>query len=142
MMTSIDKPQYLLAEIFLAVDSPEKDASVKTFAEQLEDQLHHGGNFSALAGQFSQAAGAAQGGDLGLVQEGELPDELDQAMKKLAPGEISEPIRTESGYHILFLRQKGSILSGDPTEATVHLKNTSCHGPAPLNSRPRKTCRG
>lgn len=123
MMNAVDKPQYLLAEIFLAVDSPTDDARVKTFAENLEEQLQQGANFAKLAQQFSQAAGAAQGGDLGTVSEGELPDELDQAIRKLSPGQISAPIRTQAGYHIVLLRAKGDALAGDQNEAEVHLKN-------------------
>lgn len=134
MQASVEKPQYLLAEIFLSVDAPSDATRVKAVADQLEEQLQHGGNFAKLAQQFSQAAGAAAGGDLGWTQEGELPDELDQAMRTLTPGHISEPIRTQSGYHILFLREKGSVLAGDPAEAFVHLKNVLI----PFTSQPSK----
>ncbi len=123
MMTSISKPQYLVAEIFLPVDSPADDVREKSFGEQLEEQLQHGASFAKLAQQFSQAAGAAQGGDLGQVQEGELPEELDHALAKMQAGQISAPIRTQAGYHILLLRAKGDALAGDPKEAEVHLKN-------------------
>jgi peptidyl-prolyl cis-trans isomerase SurA len=123
MMASIDKPQYLVAEIFLPVDSPGDDARVKKFATDLEEQIRNGASFPKLAQQFSQAAGAAQGGDMGQVQEGELPDELNQALVKMQPGQISDPIRTQAGYHILALRAKGDALAGDPNEALVHLKN-------------------
>jgi peptidyl-prolyl cis-trans isomerase SurA len=123
VMAGVKKEQYLLAEIFLSVDSPSDDSRVRAFAEQLEGQLRQGANFAKLAQQFSQAAGAAQGGDLGTIEEGELGDERDQAILKLSPGEISPPIRTQSGYHIMLLRAKGDALAGDPNEAEVHLKN-------------------
>jgi peptidyl-prolyl cis-trans isomerase SurA len=122
-MNAVGKPQYLLAEIFLSIDSPSDEGRVKTFADNLETQLASGGNFAKLAQQFSQAAGAAQGGDLGAVSEGELPDELDQAIRKMNVGQISPPIRTQAGYHILLLRAKGDALAGDANEAEVHLKN-------------------
>jgi peptidyl-prolyl cis-trans isomerase SurA len=123
VMSSVNKQQYLVAEIFLSVDSPADDSRVKAFADQLEDQLRHGASFPKLAQQFSQAAGAAQGGDLGAVQDGELPDELEHVLHKLSPGEISAPIQTQAGYHILLLRAKGDVLAGDPNDAEVHLKN-------------------
>jgi peptidyl-prolyl cis-trans isomerase SurA len=123
MMSAVDKKQYLVAEIFLAVDAPADDARVKGFADNIEDQLQHGANFAQLAQQFSQAAGAAQGGDLGTVQDGELPDPIDQQLKKMDTGTVSPPIRTQSGYHIILLRAKGDALQGDPTLAEVHLKN-------------------
>jgi peptidyl-prolyl cis-trans isomerase SurA len=134
MLNSVEKSQYLLAEIFLAIDTPKDADRVKSFADQLEEQLHNGANFAKLAQQFSQAAGAAAGGDLGWNQEGELPDEIDQAIHNLAPGQISQPVRTESGYHIVLLRQKGSVLAGDPNEAFVHLKNVLI----PFTSQPSK----
>jgi peptidyl-prolyl cis-trans isomerase SurA len=123
VLSSVNKPQYLLAEIFLSVDSPADDAKVKAFADQLEDQIHQGASFAKLSQQFSQAAGAAQSGDLGAVQEGELSEEIDEAIKKVAPGQITPPIRTQAGYHIILVRSKGSALAGDPTQAMVHLKN-------------------
>jgi peptidyl-prolyl cis-trans isomerase SurA len=123
MMSAVDKKQYLVAEIFLSVDAPSDDARVKTFADNIEDQLQHGANFAQLAQQFSQAAGAAQGGDLGTIQDGELPDPIDQELKKMDPGTVSQPIRTQSGYHIILLRAKGDALQGDANLAEVHLKN-------------------
>jgi peptidyl-prolyl cis-trans isomerase SurA len=96
---------------------------VKTFADNIEDQLAHGANFSKLAQQFSQAAGAAQGGDLGTVQDGELDAPLDAAIHTLPVGKASEPIRTQAGWHILLVRAKGDALEGDPAQAEVHLKN-------------------
>jgi peptidyl-prolyl cis-trans isomerase SurA len=129
LMSSIAKPQYVVAEIFLPVDSPTDDLRVKDFAAQLETQLEHGANFAKLAQQFSQAAGA-----MGQVQDGELPDELNQALVKMQAGQISAPIRTQAGYHILLLRAKGDALAGDPREAEVHLKNVLI----PFNHQPSK----
>ena len=122
-ISNIEKPQYRAAEIFLAVDSPDKDEQVRKFAEQIEDRLQHGADFTAVAQQFSQAAGAGQGGDLGVIQEGDFGDERDLALKNLAPNQISAPIRTQNGYHIIVMRTKGSLLAGDPALAEVHLKN-------------------
>lgn len=116
------KPEYLVAEIFLAVDDPDQDEEVRRFAERLVDQIRQGANFPALARQFSQAAGAASGGDLGWVQQGQLPAELDQVLRQMQPGEISRPIRSVSGYHILLVRDRRTVLSGDPNEIRVALK--------------------
>jgi len=134
MMSAVDKKQYLVAEIFLSVDAPSDDERVKTFANNIEDQLQHGANFAELARQFSQAAGAAQGGDLGAVQDGELPDPIDQELKKMETGTVSQPIRTQNGYHIILLRAKGEALQGDPNLAEVHLKNVL----VPFTKQPTK----
>jgi peptidyl-prolyl cis-trans isomerase SurA len=134
MMSAVDKKQYLVSEIFLSVDSPADDERVRSFAANIEDQLQHGASFAELARQFSQAAGAAQGGDLGTVQDGELPDPLDQELKKMETGSVSQPIRTQSGYHIILLRAKGDALQGDPNLAEVHLKNVL----VPFTKQPTK----
>jgi peptidyl-prolyl cis-trans isomerase SurA len=52
-----------------------------------------------------------------------LPDEIDKAIKELPVGQVSQPIRTQAGYHILLVRAKGDALQGDPALAEVHLKN-------------------
>jgi peptidyl-prolyl cis-trans isomerase SurA len=113
------KPEYLAAEIFLAVDSSSRDEEVRTLAERLIDQMRQGAPFSAVARQFSQTGAA--GGDLGWVSEGMLDDELMAALAKLDKGQASPPIRTVDGYHILLLRDKR--IAGEETapSTTVEL---------------------
>ncbi|MBI1215151.1 MAG: rotamase [Alphaproteobacteria bacterium] len=98
------KPVYQVAEILLTVPGAAHESEVRHGAEKLIDQIKHGAPFSAVARQFSQAPGAGNGGDLGWVQEGQLEPKLDAALHKMHPGQISNPIRTEKGYDILFLR--------------------------------------
>src|SRR3546814_18280943 len=63
------RPEYLVAEIFLGVDEPEREAEVRRLAESLVQQIRQGNPFPGIARQFSQAAGAASGGDLGWRSE-------------------------------------------------------------------------
>ncbi len=102
---SAGKPHYLVAEIFQAVDTPEQEGKVKKDMDSLETQLDAGAPFSAVARQFSQNPTAAQGGDIGVVQEGQLPPELDKVLVTMRPGAKSQPIRASGGYYILFLRE-------------------------------------
>ncbi|MFX8393320.1 peptidylprolyl isomerase, partial [Acinetobacter baumannii] len=81
-------------------------------AERIVDQIQQAGNFAAfpsLARQFSQGTSAASGGDLGWVQPGTLPAELDTAAAGLQVGRISNPIRGPGGYYILALRDRRAI---------------------------------
>jgi peptidyl-prolyl cis-trans isomerase SurA len=138
-----NKPRYLVAEIFQAVDTPEQDAKVRKDMEDLEVQIRAGAPFSAVARQLSQNPTAAQGGDLGVVQEGQLPPELDAALQKLRPGQISPPIRSSGGYYILALR--GMDL---PENAKMPAPDPEASGPAgtlplmritlPIGSKPPK----
>ncbi|HEY4124384.1 MAG TPA: peptidylprolyl isomerase [Rhizomicrobium sp.] len=101
-----NKPHFLVAQIFLAVDSPEQDEKVKKDADGLIAQIQQGAPFTAVARQFSQNPSAAQGGDIGVVHEGQLQPELNNALLKLKAGEISPPIRSTGGYYILLLRER------------------------------------
>ncbi len=103
---NIGKPEYLVAEIFLAVDNPGQDDQVRRAAERLIEDIRRGGNFAAVARQFSQSAGAQTGGDLGWVRPGELSDELDTALQSMRPGQLSAPVRTAAGYHVMLVRDR------------------------------------
>lgn len=110
---SIGKPEYLVAEIFLAVDNPDQEEQVRRAAERLTDEIRKGGNFAAVARQFSQATTAASSGDLGWVRPGELDPQIDAALAQIRPGQLSAPVRTASGYHILLVRSKRAIGGGE-----------------------------
>jgi peptidyl-prolyl cis-trans isomerase SurA len=107
-----DKPQNLLAEIFLAVDYPEEEEEVRQTAERLVLQIAGGASFPALARQFSESATALSGGDLGWVPQGQLEEELDKTVQLMEPPALSKPIRTLAGYSILLLRDR-RIAGGD-----------------------------
>ncbi|HMI95897.1 MAG TPA: peptidylprolyl isomerase, partial [Micropepsaceae bacterium] len=101
-----DKPQFLLSEIFVAVDRPEDEMNVKTSAEQIVLQIKQGAPFTAVASQFSQTPSAADGGDVGWVVQGQLSEDLDRAIAELRPGQIAGPIRAEGGFYVVQLRDR------------------------------------
>jgi peptidyl-prolyl cis-trans isomerase SurA len=119
---NVGKPEYLLAEIFLAVDNPNQDEEVRRLADRLVEQIRQGGNFAAVARQFSQSADAANGGDLGWIQAGVLPPELDKVLHDLRPGQLSPPIRDFAGYHIILMREQRTVMAGDPGQVKLTLR--------------------
>jgi len=100
------KPHYLVSEIFLAVDNPEQDEKILKDAQNLENQIQGGAPFAAIARKFSQSPSAAEGGDIGLVYEGQLAPELSAALSTMKTGDMSPPVRSTGGYYILVLRQR------------------------------------
>lgn len=114
-----------LFEIYLEVDDMRQDEEVKRIGMRLMDQLREGVSFAGLAGQFSQSAAAAQGGDLGWIRESELPEELADTVRQMEPGRVVGPIRGLTGYHILYLQDRRT-LTGD--EGKVHLKQVLLPG--------------
>lgn len=134
LKASKDKPEYRLQEIFLAVDTPQQEDDVRRTAERLSEQIKRGANFTAVARQFSQSATAAVGGDLGWVEEGALEPEIQRAVDQLKVGEISAPIRTVSGFHLILLREKRQ--SGAAAADTSTLKIEHLFIPGPPNATP------
>lgn len=116
------KPQYLVAVIDLLIDKPEKEKDVKELADQLYVQMKKGTPFSMVARQFSQSAAAPNGGDMGWVMEGQMMPEVDAVLTKLSPGEISHPIRSPFGYHIVLVRSKRKMLEADNRDAMADLR--------------------
>ena len=114
--------EYLVSEIFLIVDNPNKAEEVRATADRAVAQLREGTPFQAYARQFSQAATAAVGGDLGWVAEGRLAPVLDEALSSMEVGDISQPIRAAGGFYVLTMRDRRRILSVDPLDVQLSLK--------------------
>jgi len=95
-----------LRHILIAV--PEADKAAESAAVQkaaeIRRRLAAGEDFAKLAEAYSEGAGASEGGDIGWVTRGSLLKEIDQvAFNKLNVGEVSEPLRTSAGLHIIKL---------------------------------------
>lgn len=115
------RPEHLLSEIFLPVNVISTEGDVRQLADRLVQQARSGTPFPAIAQQFSQSPTAAVGGDLGWVMQGELEAELDRAVTGMEANEISEPIRSTTGYHILALRGRRESGAPDPMMSVVSL---------------------
>jgi parvulin-like peptidyl-prolyl isomerase len=71
-------------------------------AQDIRKQLLAGGDFATIAKAESDDAGTgAKGGDLGTFRHGQMVAPFDQAAFALPVGELSEPVRTQFGYHII-----------------------------------------
>ena len=105
-MAAASQTQYLVSEIFVAVDVPEAEEQAKQNIQSILGHLRGGATFSAIARQFSQSASATNGGDIGWVTEGDVAAPIGAALKKMSPGGISEPIRAAGGYYVLGVREK------------------------------------
>ena len=104
MLASAGKHEYFTAEIFLPVSSSADDGRVRALAQTLAGQVRKGKSFPQIAREQSQSASAAQGGMIGWVQEGQLEPALDKALARLPKDAVSDPIRGEDGYYLLYVR--------------------------------------
>ena len=119
-----NEPIFRIAELFLGVPNQTDELAVAADARQLAAQLKTGGvDFGALARQFSQSATAAVDGDLGWVQVGQLAPEIARVVPTMQPGDVSEPIRSVEGFHIIAVldRQEPHAAAGDVSVELVQV---------------------
>jgi peptidyl-prolyl cis-trans isomerase C len=101
-------------------DEAAKQAA-RTKIDALLKRAKAGEDFAALAKEHSQDGSASQGGDLGFFPRGQMVPEFDQAAFALEPGEISDVVSTQFGYHIIKLTEKkqGSTVPFDQVKPQV-----------------------
>lgn len=116
--------EYRVGEIFLAA-TPANQAQVLGNAQKIVAALKQGASFAGYARQFSEASTAAVGGDLGWVRPEQLPDQLSSVLRQMGPGQLSEPIPVAGGFSILAVQDTRKILTADPRNAVLSLKQVS-----------------
>jgi peptidyl-prolyl cis-trans isomerase C len=70
------------------------------------EQIKQGKKFEDLARQFSQCPSRKKGGSLGWFSPGQMVKEFETAVKNMKKGEVSGPVRTQFGYHLIKLDDK------------------------------------
>ncbi|HEY1610044.1 MAG TPA: peptidylprolyl isomerase [Paraburkholderia sp.] len=103
--TSADAPKLVQTHVRHILLRVGDDAASEQEARQklldIRQQVEAGGDFAKFARTYSQDGSASQGGDLGWVSPGETVPEFERAMNSLQDGQVSEPVRTEYGYHLI-----------------------------------------
>ena len=100
-------PEQVRASHILLKTEGKDDAAVKKQAEDLLAKVKGGADFAALATKFSEdEVSAAKGGDLGFFAKGTMVKEFDDVAFKLTPGETSDLVKTQFGYHIIRVTEK------------------------------------
>ena len=121
--------EFRVGEIFLSANSS-NDAEVQANIGKIFSALQQGGSFVAYARQYSQSSSAAVGGDLGWMRPEALPDSLAQAVKQMRPGMVSSPIKVPGGYSIVAVQDVRKILTADPRDSVLTLKQVTVAFPA------------
>ena len=92
------------AHILIEVNDKATDAQAKARIEEVQQRLAKGEDFAKLAKEFSQDPGSAStGGDLGFAGPGVYDPAFEEALYKLSKDQVSAPVRTEYGYHLIKL---------------------------------------
>src|SRR5207248_4511258 len=106
--TPSERKEYNVSHILIAVAQEASPAQLEQAAKRAADvyQRAKGGeDFAKLAVAYSNSQTALEGGALGWRKGGELPTFLSDVIAALKPGEVSEPLRTPTGYHIIRLNE-------------------------------------
>lgn len=109
--------QTKVRHILIKTDTVNSEEDVKIRIEQLEIRLEGGEDFAELARSNSQdTLSAARGGELGWVNQGDTVPRFEAAMDKLAIGEISKPVQSRFGWHIIQVEARRQHDSTDQYE--------------------------
>ena len=89
-------------------------------ANNIKKQLNSGASFEELAKQYSEdTVSKANGGDLGYFGPGKMVPEFEEAAYKLNVGEISDPVKSSKGYHIIKLTDKKALKPYDEVKDSI-----------------------
>jgi len=116
--------EYHVGEIFLSA-TPDSETQTEANAAKILEQLKGGASFAAYARQYSEASTAAVGGDLGWVRPEQLPQPIAAVLQQMAPGTVSNPIPVPGGVSIIAVQDTRKILTPDPRDAILSLKQVS-----------------
>lgn len=106
--------QTRVRHILIKTDTVNSDDDVRIRLEQLEIRLKGGEDFATLARSNSQdTLSALKGGDLGWTSQGETVPRFEEAMNKLAIGEISKPVKSQFGWHLIQVLERREYDSTD-----------------------------
>ena len=101
--------EYKLRHILISVRSgaaPQEYKEAEAKADKLVAELRNGADFAKTAMAESQGRTALNGGDMGWRKDAQLPSIFADIAPKMSVGDVSEPIRTASGFHIIKLEDK------------------------------------
>lgn len=106
-----EEVEYQLQHILISLPEaalPEQVQQAQDKLEKVQALLAEGADFSQIAAGYSDGQNALEGGVLGWRKQGELPSIFADVVPKLSVGEVSKPLRSGSGYHLVHLMDKKS----------------------------------
>ncbi|MCG6961787.1 MAG: peptidylprolyl isomerase [Acidobacteria bacterium] len=94
-------------------------------ALEAERRIAAGEDFVTVSREVSRAPNAEDGGELGTIAFGTLPEEFESVIFKLKPGQVSQPVKSPAGYHIFQLLERTPAGPPDRAEVTSEIKSRS-----------------
>ncbi len=92
--------------ILIKVNEVTSEAEAKARIERIRDRIERGAKFDEQAKLNSEDASAVKGGDLGWISPGDTVPDFEAAMNKLKIDELSQPVRTPFGWHLIVVEER------------------------------------
>ena len=96
------KASHILIKVDAKADEDQK-AEARKKIEEVQQKLNDGGDFAALAKEYSEGPSSAKGGDLGYFRRGQMVKPFEEAALALKPNEVSDIVETRFGYHLIIV---------------------------------------
>jgi peptidyl-prolyl cis-trans isomerase SurA len=122
--------EYHVAEIYLSATPDRADQVFAAMRQMIEKIQKNEAPFGYFARNFSEASTKAVDGDLGWVRAAQLPESLSKAAATMQSGQIAGPIEVPGGFSLLYLVDKRQVLTADPRDARLALKQLTVTFPA------------
>jgi peptidyl-prolyl cis-trans isomerase C len=94
------KASHILIKVDAKADDAKK-AEARKKIEEVQQKLKDGGDFAALAKEYSEGPSSTKGGDLGYFRRGQMVKPFEEAALAMKPNEISDVVETRFGYHLI-----------------------------------------
>jgi peptidyl-prolyl cis-trans isomerase SurA len=104
-MVQQTRARHILIKVNQIVSAPEARRKLVELKQRLDNR---GAKFEDLARLYSNDGSASKGGDLGWVYQGDTVPEFERAMNALQPGQVSEPVESPFGYHLIEVLERRS----------------------------------
>jgi peptidyl-prolyl cis-trans isomerase SurA len=101
-------PQTHARHILIRLNEVVSEAEAKQRLTNLKERIENGTNFAELARLQSEDASASRGGDLGWLSPGDTVPEFERAMNGLEPGQVSDPVQSPFGWHLIQVIERRS----------------------------------
>jgi peptidyl-prolyl cis-trans isomerase SurA len=98
--------QTRVRHILIKVSEITSESDAKAKIDRIRERIDAGSTFEEQAKLNSEDGSAPRGGDLGWISPGDTVPDFEQAMNKLKPGEISPPVRSPFGWHLIQVQER------------------------------------